>query len=124
MYITWRKSSYSGGEGNCVAAAGHGNRVLVRDTQDRTGPVLRFSPAAWRVFADRVKRSLAPDLASAWWRRWQGAGRQDDDPRSPARCSSTAVSALSPRVSLPSLSVTMPASGRSGRKPGTAAPVP
>jgi hypothetical protein len=33
--------------------------ILVRDTKDRTGPVLRFSPAAWRGFAERVKRSLA-----------------------------------------------------------------
>jgi hypothetical protein len=59
----WRKSSYSGGQGgNCVEVADHGNRVLVRDTkQDRTGPVLRFSPAAWRRFADQVKRSLVAD---------------------------------------------------------------
>ncbi|HEY6315009.1 MAG TPA: DUF397 domain-containing protein [Streptosporangiaceae bacterium] len=59
----WRKSSYSGGQGgNCVEVADHGNRVLVRDTkQDRNGPVLRFSPAAWRRFAAQVKRSLAPD---------------------------------------------------------------
>jgi hypothetical protein len=27
----------------------------VRDTKDRPGPVLRFSLAAWRRFADRVK---------------------------------------------------------------------
>jgi len=29
--------------------------VLVRDTQDRSGPVLRFSPAVWCRFADQVK---------------------------------------------------------------------
>jgi hypothetical protein len=58
----WRTSSHSGGQGNCVEVAGHGNRVLVRDTKDRTGSVLRFSPAAWRRFADQVKRSLGPDL--------------------------------------------------------------
>ena len=59
--LRWRKSSYSGnGGGNCVEVAGRGNRVLVRDTkQDGVGPALRFSPAAWRRFADRVKRSLA-----------------------------------------------------------------
>jgi hypothetical protein len=58
----WRKSSYSGGQGgNCVDIADQGNRVLVRDTkQDGAGPVLRFSPATWRRFADQVKRSLAP----------------------------------------------------------------
>jgi Domain of unknown function (DUF397) len=50
----WRKSSYSGS--NCVEVGGHGRRVLVRDTkQAETGPVLRFSPDAWRRFADQVK---------------------------------------------------------------------
>jgi Domain of unknown function (DUF397) len=57
----WRTSSYSGGQGNCVEVADHANRVFVRDTQDLAGPVLRFSRAAWRRFADQVKRSLAPD---------------------------------------------------------------
>jgi len=28
--------------------------VLVRDTRDRQGPALRFTPGAWRRFADRV----------------------------------------------------------------------
>jgi hypothetical protein len=58
MDVTWRKSSYSGGNGgNCVevgAPAGV-DRVLVRDTKDRQGPVLAFSPLAWRQFAERVK---------------------------------------------------------------------
>ncbi len=57
--LNWRKASYSASNGGCVEVAGHGSRVLVRDTRDRTGPVLRFSSAAWRVFADRVRRSLA-----------------------------------------------------------------
>jgi hypothetical protein len=36
--------------------------VLVRDTkQAGTGPVLRFSPDAWRRFANQVKRSLASE---------------------------------------------------------------
>jgi Domain of unknown function (DUF397) len=59
--LNWRKASYSASNGGCVEVAGHSDRVLVRDTQDRPGPVLGFSPAAWRVFAERVKRSLAPD---------------------------------------------------------------
>jgi hypothetical protein len=58
--LRWRKSSYSGnGGGNCVGVAGHGSRVLVRDTKDRVGPILRFSPETWRRFAEQVKRSLA-----------------------------------------------------------------
>jgi Domain of unknown function (DUF397) len=55
----WRTSSYSGANGgNCIEVASPGGAVAVRDTkQDGTGPVLRFTPAAWRVFADQVKRS-------------------------------------------------------------------
>jgi len=58
-YLSWRKSSYSGNGGaNCVEV-GKAGRVLVRDTkQAGTGPVLRFSPGAWRRFAELVKRSL------------------------------------------------------------------
>jgi hypothetical protein len=60
--MNWRKSSYSSSNsGNCTEVASHENRVLVRDTQDRTGPVLRFDPATWRKFTDRVKRSLVQD---------------------------------------------------------------
>jgi hypothetical protein len=55
----WRKASYSDNGGNCVEVGDDAERVLVRDTQDRRGPVLRFTPGAWRRFADRVKRSLA-----------------------------------------------------------------
>lgn len=58
--LRWRKASYSGnGGGDCIEVADQAARVLVRDTTDRTGPVLRFTPAAWRRFADQVKRSLA-----------------------------------------------------------------
>jgi len=57
MDATWRKSSYSGGNGGgCIEVgtnAGIG-RVLVRDTKDRQGPMLRFTPAVWKRFADRI----------------------------------------------------------------------
>jgi hypothetical protein len=56
----WRTSSYSGGSGgDCVEVRDDTGRLLVRDTKDRTGPVLLFTPEAWQRFADRVKRSLA-----------------------------------------------------------------
>jgi hypothetical protein len=61
--LRWRKSSFSGnGGGSCVEVGNGTRRVVVRDTQDRTGPVLRFTPDAWRRFAGQVKRSLAPDV--------------------------------------------------------------
>ena len=62
--LRWRKSSYSGnGGGSCIEVADQDSRVLVRDTKDRTGPTLRFTPDAWRRFADHMKgaRSLASD---------------------------------------------------------------
>ena len=53
---TWRKSSYSGGNGsNCVEVGGAGRSVAVRDTKDRAGAALTFAPAAWRRFAATVK---------------------------------------------------------------------
>jgi hypothetical protein len=59
--LKWRKASYSSNGGaTCVEVAEHADRVLVRDTKDHGhGPVLRFSPDAWRRFTGRVKRSLA-----------------------------------------------------------------
>lgn len=58
--MNWRKSSYSGQSGgNCVAVADDESRILVRDTKDSQGPMLRFSPDAWRKFATGIKRSLA-----------------------------------------------------------------
>jgi hypothetical protein len=58
--LTWRKSSFSGSQANCVEIAAS-DRVLVRDTKNNSGAMLRFTPASWRKFADEVKRSLAPD---------------------------------------------------------------
>lgn len=53
---TWRKSSYSGGNGsNCVEVGGVGRAIVVRDTKDRTGAALTFAPDAWRRFAATVK---------------------------------------------------------------------
>jgi hypothetical protein len=58
----WRKSTYSSPNGGNCIEVGQSGRVLVRDTkQAGTGPVLRFSPDAWRRFANQVKRSLASD---------------------------------------------------------------
>jgi hypothetical protein len=57
--LNWRKSSYSGnGGGECVEVGASPGAVVVRDTTDRTGPVLLFTPAAWRRFAGQVKLSL------------------------------------------------------------------
>jgi hypothetical protein len=51
----WRKSSYSGNGGNCVEVGHTARRVAVRDTKDRTGPALAFTPGQWRDFLARVR---------------------------------------------------------------------
>jgi Domain of unknown function (DUF397) len=53
----WRKSSYSGCNGNCVEVAQfRSDFVGVRDTKDAgSGPVLVFDAAAWRSFLERIK---------------------------------------------------------------------
>lgn len=52
----WRTSSLSGSHGQCVEVMDTGDNVLVRDTKDRTGPVLTFTPAEWRAFTGGVHR--------------------------------------------------------------------
>jgi len=55
--MDWRKSSYSGANGGqCLETASGDGMVLVRDTTDRDGGTLAFSAAAWRAFAERLKR--------------------------------------------------------------------
>jgi Domain of unknown function (DUF397) len=55
MESNWRKSSYSGSNGGeCVEVATDGS-VFVRDTTDRTGPVLTFTADAWRSFVSTVE---------------------------------------------------------------------
>lgn len=48
----WRKSTYSGPDGNCVEVAFlPGSEVAVRDTKDLgSGPILAFGPGAWDAF--------------------------------------------------------------------------
>jgi hypothetical protein len=54
---TWRKSSFSNQpESNCVEiAALAGGRMAVRDSKDRTGPVLVFTPGEWAAFVSGVR---------------------------------------------------------------------
>ncbi|ARF80850.1 DUF397 domain-containing protein [Kitasatospora aureofaciens] len=60
--LTWRKSSYSGGEGgNCVEVAdGITGLIPVRDSKDPHGPALGFSPAAWRAFVAGIRAGDFP----------------------------------------------------------------
>jgi hypothetical protein len=54
--VTWRKSSFSGGNGGqCVEVAETAHVVLVRDTTDRDGAVLSIPASVWQTFTDGLK---------------------------------------------------------------------
>jgi len=50
----WRTSSYSE-SGNCTEVAAGDDGALVRDSKNKTGPVLRFPAAAWAAFTTTLK---------------------------------------------------------------------
>jgi hypothetical protein len=53
---TWRASSYSGGQGNCVEVAPNlPTHIPVRDSKRPTGPALAFSANAWTAFVDHLR---------------------------------------------------------------------
>ena len=55
-FVNWRKSARSSGEDNCVEVAfAPDGAVGVRDSKDRTGPVLTFTPAEWTAFTGGVR---------------------------------------------------------------------
>ncbi|MBD0672703.1 DUF397 domain-containing protein [Streptomyces sp. CBMA156] len=60
--LTWRKSSYSGGEGgNCIEVAGGLlDSIPVRDSKDPHGPALAFTPEAWRAFIAGIQANGLP----------------------------------------------------------------
>lgn len=57
--LTWVKSSYSAGNGGeCVEVAAGRGVLHVRDSKDRTGPVLRLTPGAWTEFVGFAVRQV------------------------------------------------------------------
>ena len=50
--LKWRKSTRSGDSGNCVEVANVPGGVLVRDSKNPQGALLRFSAKEWRAFLD------------------------------------------------------------------------
>jgi Domain of unknown function (DUF397) len=53
---TWRKSSYSGGQGNCVEVrTSQLDAVAIRDSKNVPGPVLTVNDQTWSAFVQGIK---------------------------------------------------------------------
>ncbi|MFG2911556.1 DUF397 domain-containing protein [Kitasatospora sp. NPDC048298] len=58
--MPWFRSSYSDHDaGNCVEVASHPSAIQVRDSKDKTGPTLTFSPEAWSAFVSFASEAQA-----------------------------------------------------------------
>ncbi|MET7939703.1 DUF397 domain-containing protein [Streptomyces sp. NPDC005302] len=53
----WTKSSYSGGDNNCVEVAHNAmtSAMPVRDSKVPAGPAVVFADTTWGVFVDALK---------------------------------------------------------------------
>ena len=51
----WTKSSLSFSNGNCVEVASLDGQIGVRNSRDRAGSVLRFTPDEWDAFLGGVR---------------------------------------------------------------------
>ncbi|GGM21166.1 MULTISPECIES: DUF397 domain-containing protein [Micromonospora] len=55
---SWRKSTRSGSDTDCVEVAETAHVVGVRDSKDRSGPVLAFDRLAWSAFVAGLSERL------------------------------------------------------------------
>lgn len=53
--LAWRKSTRSNFSGNCLEAAPAPGGLAVRDSKDKSGPVLLFRADMWQTFVEGVK---------------------------------------------------------------------
>jgi hypothetical protein len=61
--LQWRKARRSVNNGACVEVAPISRQILIRDSTDRTGPVMRYSGRSWCIFVGDIKTGrFDPDL--------------------------------------------------------------
>lgn len=54
--LTWRTSSRSASNGACVEVAHNGGMVIIRDSKNPDGAIVRCTGANWGIFLERAKR--------------------------------------------------------------------
>jgi len=52
---TWRTSTYSSANGECVEVATIGRTIAVRDSKQPDGPMLLVTPHDWTAFVRGIK---------------------------------------------------------------------
>jgi hypothetical protein len=62
MTTPWIKASASNEDGSCIEQRVADGVVEVRDTKDRSGPVLRFRPDEFAAWLTAAKRGALDDL--------------------------------------------------------------
>jgi hypothetical protein len=66
MSLAWRKASASKNNSNCVEVAPlPEGGVAVRDSKDKSGPVLRFTQAEWAAFSAGMTAGEFDSLTNA-----------------------------------------------------------
>jgi uncharacterized protein DUF397 len=53
--LQWRKARRSVNNGACVEVAPVSRQILIRDSTDRNGPVMRYSGRSWFIFVGDIK---------------------------------------------------------------------
>jgi hypothetical protein len=53
--LDWRKAKRSMNNGNCTEVAAAAAAVVVRDSKDPGGPVLRYPATSWRSFLSSAR---------------------------------------------------------------------
>jgi len=53
--LNWRKATYSIANGDCAEVASLAGLVIVRDTKDPSGQILRYPSDSWRSFISKTR---------------------------------------------------------------------
>lgn len=60
----WIKAGSSAQQGSCVEMRRAGDMIEVRDSKDRSGPVLKFTSAEWAAWLDGARKGEFDHLRS------------------------------------------------------------